>query len=437
MAQARHIGKISIQMGRDVRALPAADRPLFSKNASYLITGGLGGIALKVAVWMAEKGAGHLVLVSRRAVNEAAIATIRGMEAGGATVHVVRGDITREKDVEQLFSTIRTTMPALKGIMHTAALMDSALVRDLSPERFRSVMAPKMEGTWRLHEATLREHLDFFILYSSIGAIHPQPGMANYAAANAFLDAFAHYRRACGMPATSINWGVWDEIGLTRAAESTRSFENSVEAYAVQGLKKLSTEEGLRVLESALRDNPTQVVAVPFQWKAVAECYGPNQAPLLFASFTARAATGATNQSRHSEVLDLLSSAESTVSRIEVMEAYLQETLSVVLKLAQRKIDRERPLGTIGLDSLMGLEFVRRLSKTLEIAVPATVVFNYPTIRVLAPHLIQRLQLPLIDAPIREATSHVSQGNDFAALPDDISEEDALEALMGRKGSRT
>jgi NADPH:quinone reductase-like Zn-dependent oxidoreductase/NADP-dependent 3-hydroxy acid dehydrogenase YdfG len=437
MAQARHIGKIAIQMGRDVRALPAADRPLFSKNASYLITGGLGGIALKVAAWMAENGAGHLVLASRRAVNNAAAATIRSIETVGAAVHVKTVDITREEDVDRLFSTIRTTMPPLKGIMHAAALMDVALIRDLSPERFRSVMAPKIEGTWRLHEATLREHLDFFILYSSIGAIHPQPGMANYAAANAFLDAFAHYRRALGMPATSINWAVWDEIGLTRAAESARSFEDSIEAYALQGLKKLSTEEGLRILESALREDPTQVVAVPFEWKTVAEFYGPDQAPLLFADFTARAATGATNQTQHSEVLDLLNGAESTASRIEIMEAYLQETLSVVLKLARRKLDKERPMGTMGLDSLMGLEFVRRLSKALEIAVPATVVFNYPTIRVLAPHLIQRLQLPLIEAQQQEMASNASKDAAFTALPVDLSEEDALEALIGKKGSRT
>jgi acyl transferase domain-containing protein len=436
MAQARHIGKIAIQMGRDVRALPAVDRPLFLKDASYLITGGLGGIALKVAAWMAENGAGHLVLASRRAVNDAAAATIRGIEAVGARVHVKSVDITREEDVERLFSAIRTTMPPLRGIMHTAALMDVALIRDLSPERFRSVMAPKIEGTWRLHEATQREHLDFFILYSSIGAIHPQPGMANYAAANAFLDAFAHYRRACGMPATSINWGVWDEIGLTRAAESSSGFEDSIEAYASQGLTKLSTEEGLRVLESALRDDPTQVVAVPFAWKTVAEFYGPD-APPLFTNFTARAATGAASKSRRSEVIDLLNGAESTASRIEIMEAYLQETLGVVLKLAQRKLDRDRPMGTMGLDSLMGLEFVRRLGKALEIAVPATVVFNYPTIRVLAPHLIQRLQLPLIDAPSQEMTTSRSQDVVFAALPVDLSEEDALEALMGKKGSRT
>jgi acyl carrier protein len=168
----------------------------------------------------------------------------------------------------------------------------------------------------------------------------------------------------------------------------------------------------------------------------VAEFYGPDQAPVLFADFTAGAATGATNQTQHAEVLDLLNGAESTASRIEIMEAYLQETLSVVLKLARRKLDKERPMGTMGLDSLMGLEFVRRLSKALEIAVPATVVFNYPTIRVLAPHLIQRLQLPLIEAQ-QEMASNASKDAAFTALPVDLSEEDALEALIGKKGSRT
>ena len=150
-----------------------------------------------------------------------------------------------------------------------------------------------------------------------------------------------------------------------------------------------------------------------------------------------RVAGGSSAKASRSEVLDQLIGTESAEQQKEILESYLQETLSRVLKLATRKIDRGRPMGTMGLDSLMGLEFVRRLSSALEIAVPATVVFNYPTIRVLAPHLIQRLQLPLIDAAPQEATISASQDAGFADLPVDVSEEDALEALIGKKGSRT
>jgi acyl carrier protein/nucleoside-diphosphate-sugar epimerase len=358
------------------------------------------------------------------------------MEAAGTTVQVIRADITRQSELAQALSTIRETGAPLKGIMHTAAVMDVALLRDLSPGQLQSVMAPKVEGTWKLHEATLQDKLDFFVLFSSAGAIHPQPGMGNYAAANAFLDAFAHYRRARGMVATSINWGIWGELGLTKAAAVSRSFDDSIDAYVMQGFRKFSAEEGLRMLAAAIRGNATQIVAVPFDWTRLAEFYGADQAPPLYADFTSRIATASKEHSQRSEIFDFLSEAESAERRNEIMEEYLQETLSLVLKLARGKIDRERPLGTMGLDSLMGLEFVRRLGKALEIAVPATVVFNYPTIRVLAPHLIQRLQLWSIEDRQQEETRNASSNTAFAALPLDLSEEDALEALIGEKGRR-
>ncbi len=170
---------------------------------------------------------------------------------------------------------------------------------------------------------------------------------------------------------------------------------------------------------------------MPFEWKKFAEFYGADQVPPLFAEFTSGVATHATSSSR-SEILRLLTEAESAEQRMESMEAYLQETLSLVLKLAKRKIDRERPLGTMGLDSLMGLEFVRRLGSALQIAVPATVVFNYPTIRLLAPHLIQRMQLQPLQGSAK--ASNEAQKTIFAALPLEISEEDALEALIGEQG---
>ena len=307
MAQARHIGKVAVQITRDVQVLPAADAPLFSAAASYLITGGLGGIALKLAEWMAQNGAGHLALVSRRAVSEDAAQLIRRIEAAGTSVQVIRADITRQSELAQALSTIRETGAPLKGIMHTAAVMDVALLRDLSPAQLHSVMAPKVEGTWNLHEATFQEKLDFFVLFSSAGAIHPQPGMGNYAAANAFLDAFAHYRRAHGMVATSINWGIWGELGLTRAAAVSRGFDDSIDAYVMQGFKKFSAEEGLRMLGAAMRRDVVHAVAVPFDWTRLAEFYGADQAPPLYADFVSRTATAAASRAQRAEALDLLS----------------------------------------------------------------------------------------------------------------------------------
>jgi acyl transferase domain-containing protein len=432
MAQARHIGKIAVRMDRNVNVLPATDRLLFSRNATYLVAGGLGGVALTVAEWMAENGAGHLVLLSRRSPSAESSEAIRGIEQRGARVVALQGDVTRESDLVKVLETIHAEMPPLKGVLQAAAVVDDALVADLSADRFLPVMAPKITGTWNLHQATLHEDLDFFVMFSSIAAVHPQPGMGSYAAANAFLDGFAHYRRALGLPATSVNWGGWDQTGLAQATGT----EKSLAGYGEQGIRNFSRPEALAALGRVLETNPVQVVAVPFDWEKFAAFHGPNGAPPAFSVLSRTSAATEASSSR-SEILDQLIEADSIPQRQELLESYLQEVLGRVLKLATRKIDRERPLGSMGLDSLMGLEFVRRLSNTLEIPVPATVVFNYPTIHQMASHLLRRLQLTSPDESSASAETPngtpAPNGKDgrVDGLSDGLTEEDALHALMG------
>jgi acyl transferase domain-containing protein/NADPH:quinone reductase-like Zn-dependent oxidoreductase/NADP-dependent 3-hydroxy acid dehydrogenase YdfG/acyl carrier protein len=434
MAQARHVGKIAIRMDRDVLVLPSESdgvngHGLFSSNATYLITGGLGGVALTVAEWMAKNGAGHLVLLSRRVPSPQSLQAIRRMEASGATVFPIRADVTSAADIATVLDAIRTTMPPLKGIMHTAAVVDDALVKDLSPERFVPVMMPKIVGAWNLHESTLQEDLDFFVLFSSIGAVHPQPGMGSYAAANAFLDAFAYYRRSLGRPAITVNWGGWDQIGLARAAGTGRS----IDGYMQEGMRVFSGEEALTLLRRALESNPAQVIAVPIDANQFAEFHGPEKIPPAFSGLVARTSNSDIASGR-SEIVNSLTEADSMQQRQELLESYLQEVLGKVLKLATRKIDRERPLGSMGLDSLMGLEFVRRLSNALQIAVPATVVFNYPTIQQLALHLLRRLQLVPSEELNADKAVHAaalqSKDGRVHTLADGLTEEDALQALV-------
>lgn len=456
MAQARHIGKIVLCMERDVQVLPPVERKLFSADATYLITGGLGGVALTVAEWMAANGAGHLVLLSRRKPTHESAEAIRRMEKSGATVISVQADITREPDLARVLDAVHATMPPLKGIMHTAAVVDDAMIRDVSPERFLPVMAPKIEGAWNLHTATLNEELDFFVLFSSIAAIHPQPGMGSYAAANAFLDAFAHYRRALGKPAISVNWGGWDQIGLARASGTGRS----IEGYSQEGMRVFSAEEALDALRRSLESDPVQVIAVPIDSDKFVEFHGLGNIPPVFSDLVSRSrsnSNGSAAQSDRAEILDQLLIADSTTRQLEIFETYLQEVLGRVLKLATHKIDRARPLGSMGLDSLMGLEFVRRLSQSLQIAVPATVVFNYPTIQQLAAHLLRRMQLEVVENPviaeaqfdppslngnrsagsgqlgIAELTISQPEISQMNGLSDAVSEEEALQALIGNE----
>jgi myxalamid-type polyketide synthase MxaE and MxaD len=211
--------------------------------------------------------------------------------------------------------------------------------------------------------------------------------------------------------------------------------EKSLAGYGEQGIRDLSTPEALAAFGRVLESNPVQVVAAPFDWEKFAAFHGANGAPPAFSALS-RNFVAAESSSSRAEILDQLIQAESIPQRQEMLELYLQEVLGRVLKLATRKIDRERPLGSMGLDSLMGLEFVRRLSNSLEIPVPATVVFNYPTIQQLASHFLRRLQLTSADE--LNATTEKPDGapeairNDARVdgLSDGLTEEDALHALM-------
>jgi len=378
MAQAKHIGKIAVRMDRNVHVLPANDRPLFSHDATYIITGGMGGVGSLVAEWMAENGAGNIVLVSRRSSSGETAEILQRVEKHGARAVHAQVDICDAAQVFALIEGTRKTMPPLKGIMHAAVIIDDSLVSNLTPERFTPVYGPKITGTWNLHQATLNDSLDFFVFFSSIAAVYPQPGHGSYAAANAFMDTFAHYRRALGLPAISVNWGGWENIGLVREKGTTRSMDG----YSSQGMLAFSGEEALAALREALETNPVQTTAVGFDLEKLRAFHTQNGIPPIFNKLVSE--QPASEEHAQSEVRLSLQQAASTQEREKILVQYLQRELGRVLKLPIERIEPDRVLGTMGLDSLMALEFVRRVNAGLAVGLPVASVFNYPRLRELA-----------------------------------------------------
>ena len=252
MAQARHIGKVVVVHGA----------PGVRGDATYLVTGGLSGLGLLVAEWLVRRGARSLILLGRSEPTETARETLAGLEAQGARIAVVRGDVAHEADLRAVFEGVLPGLPPLRGIIHSAGVLDDGVLVQQDWSRFERVMAPKVTGAWHLHELSIGLPLDFFVLFSSVAAVFGSAGQANHSAANSFLDALAFKRQAHGMPASSINWGVWSEVGAAvRHGVGKRVSE--------QGVGMIDPAGGLAVLERVIEEQPAQAVVFPADWAQI------------------------------------------------------------------------------------------------------------------------------------------------------------------------
>jgi acyl transferase domain-containing protein/acyl carrier protein len=432
MAGARHIGKLALTFDEaevTVRP-PRPGQPHFRSNGGYLITGGMGGIGLLVARWMVENGARGLVLVGRKAPSQEASAAIREMEAFGAVIRTVSADVSQLEDVRRLLAGFGGDFPALRGIVHAAAVIDDELVAKIVPAHLTKVMAPKAFGAWNLHRETAAADLDFFVMFSSIASLVPLPGHGSYAAANGFLDALARYRQGVGKPGLAVNWGMWRDTGLAVAKGAAASGRE----YASRGIKPLSISQGLGALGQLIGSAAAGALAVPIDWRQVASSYAAEGAPPVFTTLIHQHAQPGPHAVDAADWLSMARTAAPAEAR-QLIESHLCAELSSVLRLPASRIDKEKRLGAMGLDSLMAVTFVRRLSSSLGIPIPATVAFNYPTISALASHLASRLGIEIETReqvlPLRTAESPL------LALPvEELSDEEAINALLSDGGRR-
>ena len=238
MGNARHIGKIVLlHEGRSQEG-----SGLIRADSTYLITGGLRGLGLLVAERLVELGARNLILMGRAEPSAQALTTLARLESSGARVLVARADVSREGELARELERAAALLPPIAGVIHSAGVLHDGVLQRLDWDRFSQVLAPKVRGSWNLYRALRGRQLDFFVSFSSIAGLFGSPGQANHAAANAFLDTFASFLRASGIPAQSIDWGAWSEVGA--AAE-----RNVAERVIGRGVESISPQGGLDALE--------------------------------------------------------------------------------------------------------------------------------------------------------------------------------------------
>ena len=278
----------------------------------------------------------------------------------------------------------------LRGIIHSVGVLDDGGLLQQSWARFHNVLAPKIVGAWHLHTLTLGTPLDFFVLCSSAAGLLGNRGQANHAAANAFLDAFAWYRHAQGLPALSINWGAWSTVGA--AAELVR---HKQQAMAERGIGVISPEQGISAFAALLGQDAIQVGVIPIHWPKYLDA-DTAQRPFLRA-FTKRFLPEATQSKRsattqaHTNLREVLSALSSN-ARAEQLSRYIRAEIAQVLGIAEMQlIPSQQPLFELGIDSLMALELKNKLEAGLCAPLHSTLIFDYPTIDGLTTYLLTHL----------------------------------------------
>jgi NAD(P)-dependent dehydrogenase (short-subunit alcohol dehydrogenase family)/aryl carrier-like protein len=452
MAQAKHLGKIVLSVrNQQVEAEPLVGQAVsFTSEATYLITGGLGGFGLAVAEWMVDNGARHLVLMGRTgAASDEAKQAIARIERQGARVVVAKADVSREDEVARVLAEITEQMPPLRGIVHAAMVLDDGIVMNLTEERFKKVMEPKMHGAWNLHRLTVNLPLEFFVLFSSGVTMMGSVGQGNYVAANAFLDALAHHRRRQGLPALAINWGALTDVGYVARRSEIAEYLDRI------GQKGFTSNQATDILGRLFLRRVAQIGVMRVDWRQRAKFASTSASPRL-SLFTSPDALEHQTGEERLRVRDMLL-ATHTEERQPIMESYLRDQVARVFGTSPSHLEPQRPLTEMGLDSLIAVELKNRIEKDLGVSLPTVELMRGPTITTLSQVLLDQLigldsasgthsepeiQRRLTSEPEKRAAGellqHLDQLSDqqVDTLLSTLVDERELESLVAEKNQR-
>jgi acyl carrier protein len=308
---------------------------------------------------MAGEGARHLVLAGRRgAASPEARQTVKDLEGAGVQVLAEAVDVSDPGQVGRMLKRIAETLPPLRGILHTAMVLDDGALAQLTPERMEKVLSPKARGAWNLHRQTQDLPLEHFVLFSSISSLLGNPGQGNYVAANAFLDGLAQHRRAKGQCGLSVNWGVLAEVGVAAREEKV------LEHLERMGIGALRPGEALAVLGRLMRAEAGQVGVVDLDWRRWAKANPGTSAQPFFGGVVG---SGAGGEDSGEESISRVLSAASPDELPSLACSLLAQQVARITLLPVERVELHCPLNQLGIDSLMLIELQMVIQREFEV----------------------------------------------------------------------
>ncbi|MFD8303017.1 SDR family NAD(P)-dependent oxidoreductase [Streptomyces sp. NPDC059690] len=385
--------------------------PFVRRSGAYIITGGLTGLGLATARRLAGQGAGRLILNGRRPPSPEAQQTIAEISGGATSITVVQGDIADPEVAARLVDSACSEGHSLRGIAHCAGVLHDRMITDLAASDIDTVLRPKVEGALQLEKALGSHALDWWVSYSSAAALLGSPGQAAYAAANAWLDALAHQRRAQGKPALSIAWGPWRDTG---AAPAQRGM----------ALEGLSLSEGLDALHTLIVRNRTHTGVVHFDTRRVLEAFpGMLDIPFFYETLTDDTTAG-DDWAGPDSVAALGADAAA-----KVFERLVKRT-AAIMGFSVADLDETAPLPALGLDSLMAVRIRNAVQQDFAVTLPTDLMLRGATLREVADALLSDLGLGADDEQAPPPPESGPTCRPHPVLPSTIQPRDAAERLV-------
>ena len=394
-------------------------------DAGYLITGGLGDLGLEVAAWMVEQGARQLILLSRTglppreewsAVEKGSrlahqIGVVEEIEKNGAKVVAAAVDVADEQQLSSFLNQYRESGGApIRGVVHAAGVVGLQPVAALDGATLHATLRPKIAGGWLLHRLLEPEELDLFVLFSSFASLLSSPQLGAYAAANAFLDALAHYRKSEGRPGLAVNWAAWSGGGMAaRYLEGGRALARGVESFM--------PAQGLAVLGRLLRQDSAQAGVMRVEWRTWCKLYpGSSSSPVISELVSEEMNAAASNGKRKAEPIRAMLLAAAAEDRHRVLEDYLHRQTARVLGLAGSKLEAQRSLTSLGFDSLMAVELRNTVETDLEVSLPLVDILQGPSVEQLSNRLLEQVLASSLVSKAEEPAGSSKQEDDWEML---------------------
>ncbi|TMP47148.1 hypothetical protein CWB96_19935 [Pseudoalteromonas citrea] len=343
------------------------------KGKSYLVTGGQGGIGLVVVQWLIQNNASAIYVTGRSALKGSLQTLIESAEKVGTKVYYLQADVASYDDMRETVAHIIHQPESFSGLFHSAGVLADATFAQQNVEGFQKVLAPKLQGSWYLHQLTREVELDYFVCFSSIAAVVGWPGQANYAFANAFMDGLCHMRRNQGLSATAINWGPWADAGMAAELE-----EQEIARMQSAGMQGISTEQGLSDMSKVMNSSIAQAGVFIQDWQKMAELGLSARLLKVFSNLVD------VDDTKTSDIKATLSQMNAE-QRLPVLLTEVRNALAAALGMGTgEQLDEHTSVFDYGLNSLMAVEFKNRIQPLIDHPLPASMVTKQGSITKIA-----------------------------------------------------